>query len=103
MARVVLTDEAKEDLRDLDRSSQSRVLRKLKELEKEPEKRGQPLGNKSGANLTGLRKLVVGDRQFRIVFRVERDGTVVVVCATIVYANREIAPGCPGSGIAPTR
>jgi mRNA interferase RelE/StbE len=29
--------------------------------------------------LTGLRKLVVGDRQYRIVFKVEADGTVTVV------------------------
>lgn len=79
MARVVLTDEAKEDIRDLDRSAQKRVLRKLKELETEPDKRGQPLGSKSGGNLTGLRKLVVGDRQYRIVFHIEPDGTVVVV------------------------
>ncbi len=51
----------------------------MKELEVEPSKRGQPLGSKSGGNLTGLRKLVVGDRQFRIVFQLEQDGTVVVV------------------------
>ncbi|MBF6350326.1 type II toxin-antitoxin system RelE/ParE family toxin [Nocardia flavorosea] len=79
MAKVVLTDEAKEDIRDLDRSAQIRVLRKLRELETEPEQRGQPLGSKAGGNLTGLRKLVVGDRQYRIVYQVERDGTVVVV------------------------
>lgn len=79
MAKVVLTNEAKEDIRDLDRSAQTRVLRKLKELETDPEKRGQPLGSKAGGNLTGLRKLVVGDRQYRIVYRVEQDGSVVVV------------------------
>ena len=79
MARVVLTDEAREDIRDLDRSSQKKVLKKLKELEVEPGKRGQPLGSRAGGNLTGLRKLIVGDRQFRIVYRVDSDGTVCVV------------------------
>ncbi|MGW4717677.1 type II toxin-antitoxin system RelE family toxin [Nocardia sp. NPDC004260] len=43
MARVVLTDEAKEDLRDLDRSDQKRVLRKLKELETHPSSGANPL------------------------------------------------------------
>lgn len=79
MAKVVLTDEAKEDIRDFDRSAQQRILRKLKELETEPGQRGQPLGSKLGGNLTGLRKLIVGDRQYRIVFKVESDGTVCVV------------------------
>jgi mRNA interferase RelE/StbE len=32
-----------------------------------------------GSELTTFRKLVVGNRQFRIVFRVDADGTVVVV------------------------
>lgn len=79
MARVQLTDEAKEDIRDLDRSAQKRVLRKMKELEVEPLQRGQPLGSNEGGNLTSFRKLVVGDRQYRIVYRVEKDETVVVV------------------------
>lgn len=79
MAKVVLTDEAKEDIRDLERSNQKKVLRKLKELETEPEKRGQPLGNRSGGNLTGLRKLVVGDRHLRVIFGIEDGGETAVV------------------------
>lgn len=75
MAKVVLTDEAREDLRDLDGSSRKLVLRAIKKLETSPDQRGDPLGG----DLTTFRKLVVGDRQFRVVYRVDADGTLCVV------------------------
>lgn len=78
MARVQLTSAAREDVRDLDGAARKRVLRALKKLEEEPEKRGQPLGSRTDGNLTGFRKLVVGDREFRIIYRVERQEVVVV-------------------------
>lgn len=79
MASVVLTGRAKEDVRDLDGAERKIVLKALKKLEEEPEKRGAPLGSRNTGSLTGLRKLVVGDRQYRVVYRVETDGEVVVV------------------------
>jgi mRNA interferase RelE/StbE len=42
-------------------------------------KRGRPLGSRATSNHTGPHKLVVGDRESRIVFRVEPDGSVCVV------------------------
>ncbi|GGS12881.1 type II toxin-antitoxin system RelE family toxin [Actinokineospora fastidiosa] len=79
MARVELTADAREDLRDLDGSTRKIVIKALKKLETEPDKRGEPLGGRRLGNLTTFRKLVVGDRDIRIVYRVEPDGTVVVV------------------------
>lgn len=79
MARVLLTEDAKEDLRDLDGAARKIVIKALAKLKDNPEQRGQPLGSRSGGNLTGLRKLVVGDRDYRIVYNVEPDGTVCVV------------------------
>lgn len=79
MARVVLTDEAREDLRDLDGSARKVVLRALRKLEDAPGSRGAPLGSRRTGNLTGFRKLVVGDRQYRVVYRVEDDGTICVI------------------------
>ena len=79
MARVVLTDDAKDDLRNLDGAARKLVAKKLKQIEDEPEKRGAPLGSRSSSNLTTFRKLVVGDRDYRIVYWVEPDGTVCVV------------------------
>ena len=79
MARVVLTDDAKEDLRNLDGAARKLVAKKLRQLEDEPEKRGAPLGSRSPSNLITFRKLVVGDRDCRVAYRVEPDGTVCVV------------------------
>lgn len=75
MARVVLTDEARDDVRDLDGSARKIVLRAMAKLADHPEQRGAPLGSA----LTTFRKLPAGDRQYRIIFRVESDGAVCVV------------------------
>jgi mRNA interferase RelE/StbE len=79
MAKVQLTSDAREDLRDLDGSARKAVLKAIKKLEDEPEKRGEPLGSRQSGNLTTFRKLVVGDRDYRVVYRVEPGGAVVVV------------------------
>lgn len=79
MARVVLTEEAREDLHHLDRSVQVQVLKGLRKLQDNPEQRGAALGRRSTSNLTTFRKLVVGNRDYRIIYRIESDGTVVVV------------------------
>ncbi len=79
MAEVRLTEDAREDLLDLDGAARVLVLKGLKKLQTEPEKRGSPLGSKLSGNLTTFRKLVVGDRDYRIVYRIDPDGSVVVV------------------------
>lgn len=79
MANVVLTDEAKDDLRALDGAQRKVVVKALAKLRQSPEQRGEPLGSRSSGNLTGLRKLVVGDRQYRVVYEVQADNTVCVV------------------------
>jgi mRNA interferase RelE/StbE len=79
MAEVRLTEDAREDLHDLDGAARVLVLKGLKKLQTEPEKRGSPLGSELSGNLTTFRKLVVGDRDYRIVYRIDADGSVVVV------------------------
>lgn len=78
MAEVLLTRQAKDDIRDLDGSARKLVLKALRKLESDPDKRGAPLGSRAAGNLTGFRKLVVGDRAYRIVYRIEGDRVVVV-------------------------
>jgi mRNA interferase RelE/StbE len=90
MATVHLTDDAKEDLRDLDGSAKKLVFKALIKLEDQPDLRGQPLGSKKSGNLTGLRKLVVGDRDYRIVYRVEDNGDVCVVWVIGPRADDEV-------------
>jgi mRNA interferase RelE/StbE len=80
MARVELTDDAKDDVRGFDKSVQARVLKDLKKLESCPSDRGQPLGSNPSGNLTGLRKLRVGPKQaYRAVFAAEGDNLAVVM------------------------
>ncbi len=79
MAKVQLSEEAREDFLDLDGSAQRVVARALKRLETDPHLRGQPLGSRARGDLTTFRKLVVGNRDYRIIYRVDPDGTVVIV------------------------
>jgi mRNA interferase RelE/StbE len=84
MARVELTDDAKDDIRGLDGSVKARVLKDLLKLQTSPADRGDPLGSRDSGNLTGLRKLYVGPRKgYRAVFAADGDVlAVVMVVAT---------------------
>jgi mRNA interferase RelE/StbE len=89
MAKVQLSDEALEDFQDLDGASKRLVAKALKKLETDPHLRGQPLGNRASGDLTTFRKLVVGNRDYRIIYRIEPDGTVVVVWVIAKRADNE--------------
>ena len=83
--RVELIDEAIVDLAD---HAESGVLRqffkKLLEIEQNGAEAGEPLGK----DLVGWRKLTVGKRNWRIVFRVNRAEEVATIC---VIGDREDA------------
>jgi len=89
MAEVLITEDALEDLQDLDGAVLRQVFRALLKLEECPDQRGAPLGSNLGGNLTGYRKLVVGRKDYRIVYRVEDDGTVVLVLVVAKRADNE--------------
>lgn len=74
--RVELTDDAVQDLRErLGDGTLPAFLARLIRLEDVGEAAGLPLGGE----LTGLRKVVVGDRAWRIIFRMSPDRTVATV------------------------
>ena len=76
--RVQLIDDALADLAKLAESGKLRsFLRKLIEIEKKGPAAGVPLGR----NLASWRKITVGDRNWRIVFRINPEETVATVCA----------------------
>lgn len=80
MARVELTDDAKDDIRGLDRSVQVRVLKDLEKLKASPDMRGEPLGSRNNGNLSGLRKLYVGpNKGYRAVFAADGDEIAIVM------------------------
>jgi mRNA interferase RelE/StbE len=70
--RVELFDLATIDFEGFDNSAKQAILLGLRKLENEPQKRGRMLSG----NLHPLRRLVVGKKQIRILFR--------------VYENREL-------------
>lgn len=84
-ADVTLTEDARDDFLGFDRSVQRAILKGLLKLRASPELRGRALGSTHGGNLTGFRRLVVGNRDHRIIYKVEEDGTLVVV---LVIADR---------------
>ncbi len=91
-SKVKLLPEAADDVRALDGSARKLVLKALRKLEESPELRGDPLGSKANtqSDLTGFRKLVVGDRAYRIVYEVRPDGEVVVVWVVGARADDEV-------------
>lgn len=81
--RVQLIDDALADLIELAESGKrNSFLKKLIEIEQKGSQAGVPLGK----GLTGWRKITVGDRNWRIVFRVNLDETVATIC---VIGDRE--------------
>lgn len=90
MARVELTEEAREDLADLDGSARAIVLKALGKLRNNASQRGAPLGSRPAGDLTGFRKLIVGNRDYRIVYRVSADGNVTVVWVIAKRADNEV-------------
>jgi mRNA interferase RelE/StbE len=74
--RVELVADAVADLEELVASGNIRLfLAKLVRLEEVGKDAGQPLGNQ----LVGFRKIVVGDRNWRIVFKINAADTLATV------------------------
>jgi mRNA interferase RelE/StbE len=83
--RVELIDEAVEDLKRYAESGNIALfLKKLLRVEEVGKDAGTPLGG----GLTGWRKIVVGDRNWRIVFTTDPDETVATV---LVIGDRDDA------------
>jgi mRNA interferase RelE/StbE len=75
--RVELIDDAVADLaKHAESGKLESFFRKLLEIEAKGSKAGEPLGR----DLVGWRKLTVGTRDWRIVFRVDRAETVATIC-----------------------
>lgn len=89
-SRVQLLPEAVDDLKGLDGSARTIVAAGIEKLRTDPHLRGTALGSRLTGNLTGLRKLVVGNRTYRIVYQVRADNTVVVVWVIGRRADSEV-------------
>ena len=78
--KVVLTADAAQDFRGLDKSVKDQVARQLKKLETSPEL-GEHLGRKAGLDLTGYYKLYAARKAIRIIYRIVALEVLVEVVA----------------------
>jgi mRNA interferase RelE/StbE len=78
--KVVLTADATQDFRNLDKSVKDQVARQLKKLETSPEL-GEHLGRKGGLDLTGYYKLYAARKAIRIIYRIVELEVLVEVVA----------------------
>lgn len=74
---VEFLEEAKKDMKKLERSASLQVLKGIQKVSQNPLPvqeggYGKPLGNKNGANLTNLLKIKFRDLGIRVVYKVER-------------------------------
>ncbi|KYJ86208.1 type II toxin-antitoxin system RelE family toxin [Sulfurovum riftiae] len=73
-------EEVENDLSKLSFSQRLLVFKQFKKIQKSPEL-GQLLGNKSGLNLSGYRKMYVDKKKIRIVYHIIEERIVVEVVA----------------------
>lgn len=71
--------EAVDDLERLDRNVQRKVLKAALKLEIDPLRYGEPLGEKLGLDLVGLRKIKI--QGYRLVYLPEKETVFVTVVA----------------------
>jgi len=78
--KVVLKQEADDDLSDLSHSQKILIFKQFKKLKTSPQL-GIPLGKKAGYDLTGYRKMYANKKQLRIVYRIVDNEIIVEVIA----------------------
>jgi len=93
--QIEYLEEAKKDLKKLDRSAQIIVLKGIDKVSENPHPvqqggYGKPLGNKSGTNLTNLLKIKFRDIGIRVVYKVEYTDTVMRIIVISARADEQV-------------
>ena len=86
--KVIFTEDADDDLKSLDKSIRTQVIKKAIALQENPFL-GDPLGNKFGLDLTGYYKLYVAKKSYRIVYRLLGEQIEVVEILGIGRRDKE--------------
>ena len=69
-----------EDLKEFSHTQKRLIFKQLQKIEKSPEL-GQLLGNKSGYDLSGCRKMYADNKQIRIVYKIVEEQIIIEVVA----------------------
>ena len=93
--QIEYLEEAKKDLKKLDRSTQIIVLKGIDKVSENPLPAqqggyGKPLGNKSGTNLTNLLKIKFRDIGIRVVYKVEYTDTVMKIIVISARSDEQV-------------
>lgn len=93
--QIEYLEEAKKDLKKLDRSAQIIVLKGIDKVSENPLPvqqggYGKPLGNKSGTNLTNLLKIKFRDIGIRVVYKVEYTDTVMKIIVISARSDEQV-------------
>lgn len=92
---VEFLDEAKKDLKRLDRGVQVQVLKGIQKDSQNPVSiyeggYGKPLGNKNNTDLTGLFKIKYRDLGIRVVYRLERTETTMRIIVISARTDEQV-------------
>ena len=87
--------EAEKDLNNLAGNQQILVAKAIKKVQQNPVSvneggYGKPLGNKGGRNLTGLFKIKLRDAGLRIVYKLIRTETEMIIVVVGARADEEV-------------
>lgn len=87
--------EAEKDLKDLDGSQRILVRKAIKKVQQNPlpveeNGYGKPLGNKNGTNLSGFLKIKLKSAGLRIVYKLQRTESTMLVIVIGVRADEEV-------------
>ena len=92
---VEFLEEAKKDLKRLDRGVQTQVIKGIKKVAQNPVsihegRHGKPLGNKNNTDLTGLFKIKYRDLGIRVVYRQEYTETKVKIIVISARTDEQV-------------
>lgn len=92
---VEFLEEAKKDLKRLDRGVQTRVIKGIKKVAQNPVsihegEYGKPLGNKNNTDLTGLFKIKYRDLGIRVVYRLEYTETMMKIIVISARTDEQV-------------
>lgn len=92
---VEFLEEAKKDLKRLDRGVQTQVIKGIKKVAQNPVSiheggYGKPLGNKNNTDLTGLSKIKYRDLGIRVVYRLEYTETMMKIIVISARTDEQV-------------
>jgi mRNA interferase RelE/StbE len=89
------SDDAKDDMRKLNKSQRRQVRKLIDKFSINPLPRneggyGTPLGNKQGRNLTGLCRIKLKKLGIRVIYKVVYDGNIMQIIVIAARADDEV-------------